>query len=273
MVFQIYSDLDTNGILDIKSGKNIIIPRGNLCIGHTSPQNSLDILTDNRLGDTFTGNVYGEGVRVSQNAYVSGNYVSLLEGSYLGGSAKPNVRIAAKYNNIGASLHMGTSNNSTAGITNNGITIDTTGEVAIGPSGTAGWKTFVPTINKVSHYGAGAIARGIYQVVNKVCTIMFNIQFGTSPTFLSGNWKMNSPVSSRALTEFGGAMDCGTVRVWENSTSKQYYLAAEVDDDVSEVITFRTGVQGAIGGNLNSTNVITFTDNDRIHGTLHFIVA
>ena len=105
---------------------------GDIGIGETSPETPLHIVTANRLGATFTGTVDGEGLRVDQSNYTSGNYVSLVESSYLDSQTAPHVRIAAQFTGSGSLLHFGTSNNYSAGVNNQAMTIDRLGNVGIG---------------------------------------------------------------------------------------------------------------------------------------------
>lgn len=105
---------------------------GNVGIGTTTPETSLHIVTTNKLGSTFTGTTDGEGLRVDQSNYVSGNYVSLAEASSDDGTATPNVRVGAQFTGSGSKLVFGTSNSYASGITNEAMTIDQSGNVGIG---------------------------------------------------------------------------------------------------------------------------------------------
>ena len=103
---------------------------GNVGIGTTTPSTPLEITTTNKLGATFTGNINGEGLTVTQTDYTSGNYISLVEAAYDDGNkANPNVRIGAKFDGGGASLAFGTSNNYITGITNTAMLINNYGHV------------------------------------------------------------------------------------------------------------------------------------------------
>jgi hypothetical protein len=106
--------------------------KGVLGIGTTAPETSLHINTANRLGASFTGAVDGEGLKVSQSSYTADNYISLIESSYASSQTQPHVRIGAKFNSLGSSLHFGTSNSYGAGITNTALTIDSAGKIGIG---------------------------------------------------------------------------------------------------------------------------------------------
>lgn len=110
----------------------IVDSSGNVGIGDTTPSTLLEINTTNKLGSTFTGTTNGEGVRVTQTDYTSGNYVSLIEGAYDDSNASANVRIAAMYDGGGSNLSFGTSNSYGSGITNEALFIDSSGNVGIG---------------------------------------------------------------------------------------------------------------------------------------------
>lgn len=104
---------------------------GNVGIGESSPETPLHIVTANRLGSTFTGTVDGEGLRVDQSDYSSGNYVSLVEASYDDGQTVPHVRIGAMFDGGGSHLAFGTSNSFGSGITNTALFIAEDGDVGI----------------------------------------------------------------------------------------------------------------------------------------------
>jgi len=103
---------------------------GQLGIGNTAPETPLTIVAANRLGSTFTGTVDGEGLRVDQSNYSSGNYVSLVESSYDDGQSAPHVRIAAMFDGGGSHLAFGTSNSFGSGITNTALFIDEVGDAS-----------------------------------------------------------------------------------------------------------------------------------------------
>ncbi|MAJ97641.1 MAG: hypothetical protein CMI56_03465 [Parcubacteria group bacterium] len=105
---------------------------GNVGIGDISPGNPLEINTTNKLGSSFTGTAAGEGVRVTQTNYTSGNYVSLIESAYDDATASASVRIGAMFDGSGSSLAFGTTNSYVSGITNTAMFIDSAGDVGIG---------------------------------------------------------------------------------------------------------------------------------------------
>ena len=109
---------------------------GDVGIGNTNPRTPLEIRRTNTLGSTFTGTTNGEGLRVTQTNYTSGNYVSLVESSYDDANSSPNVRIAAKFNASGSHLAFGTSNAYASGVTNEAMTIAPTGGIRIGQTST-----------------------------------------------------------------------------------------------------------------------------------------
>lgn len=105
-----------------------------LGVGTTSPETPITIVTTNKLGSSFTGTTDGEGLRVDQSNYVAGNYVSLVEASYDDGQTEPHVRIGAQFTGSGSRLAFGTSNSYGSGITNEALTVEQDGRVAIGGS-------------------------------------------------------------------------------------------------------------------------------------------
>lgn len=124
--------------------------RGTVSIGTSaSPQTNLEINTPNRLGSSFTGTTDGEGLAVNQDNYVSGNYVSLVEGSHLSSVRKPSVRIGAKYTGTGSSLCFGTSDSYSSGITNLAMQIDPDGNVGIGAAPSAKLDIYQSPIGQV----------------------------------------------------------------------------------------------------------------------------
>jgi len=99
-------------------------------VGTLTPENPIEIETANTLGSTFTGTTHGEGLRVTQSSYSSGNFVSLVEAPYKPNRV-PNVRIAAMFDGGGSNLAFGTSNSFGSGITNTAMFIDSSGVVGI----------------------------------------------------------------------------------------------------------------------------------------------
>ena len=103
---------------------------GKVGIGTTTPENPIEIETANTLGSTFTGTTHGEGLRVTQSSYSSGNFVSLVEAPYQPNGV-PNVRIAAMFDGSGSKLSFGTSNSYGSGITNEAMRIDSDGNLLV----------------------------------------------------------------------------------------------------------------------------------------------
>ena len=101
-------------------------------VGTTAPETPIEIETTNKLGDTFTGTVDGEGLRVTQTDYTSGNYVSLVEAPFDDSQTAANVRIGALFDGGGSNLAFGTSNSYGSGITNTAMFIHSDGKVNIG---------------------------------------------------------------------------------------------------------------------------------------------
>ena len=70
---------DTVTIETSGSERMRVLSDGKIGLGTTTPENPIEIETANTLGSTFTGTTHGEGLRVTQSSYSSGNYVSLIE--------------------------------------------------------------------------------------------------------------------------------------------------------------------------------------------------
>ena len=100
-------------------------------VGTTAPENPIEIQTTNKLGSTFTGTVDGEGLRVTQTDYTSGNYVSLVEAPFDDSQTAANVRIGALFDGGGSNLAFGTSNSYGSGITNTAMFIHSSGNVQL----------------------------------------------------------------------------------------------------------------------------------------------
>tara|TARA_A100001391_G_scaffold205309_1_gene204910 strand:- start:1841 stop:3076 length:1236 start_codon:yes stop_codon:yes gene_type:complete len=111
-------------------------------VGTTAPETPVEIRTTNTLGSTFTGTVDGEGLRVTQTNYTSGNFVSLVEAPFDDAQTAANVRIGAMFDGSGSNLAFGTSNSYGSGITNEAMRIDSSARLLVGKTtnaiGTAG---------------------------------------------------------------------------------------------------------------------------------------
>ena len=110
---------------------------GSLGIGTTAPETPIEIETTNKLGGTFTGTVDGEGLRVTQTDYTSGNFVSLVEAPYDDSNTSANVRIGAMFDGSGSNLCFGTSNSFGSGVTNEAMRIDSSGNLTVGKTSVA----------------------------------------------------------------------------------------------------------------------------------------
>ena len=100
-------------------------------VGTISPENPIEIETTNKLGGTFTGTTDGEGLRVTQTNYTSGNYISLVEAPFDDSQTAANVRIGAMFDGGGSNLAFGTSNSYGSGITNTAMFIHSSGNVQL----------------------------------------------------------------------------------------------------------------------------------------------
>jgi len=131
-------------------------------IGTTAPETPLTIDTTNKLGSSFTGTTAGEGLRVVQTDYTSGNYVSLVEGTYDDNSTDPHVRIGAMYDGGGSQLSFGTTNSYGSGITNEALSITSEGNVGIGDTTPSYTLDVNGDINATGDLRIGGAAIGTY---------------------------------------------------------------------------------------------------------------
>ena len=104
-----------------------ITSAGNIGINRSNPTRTLHISSDDDL-TSFTGTSYGT-VAIENSQYDSGDY-NAIDFTY-SGSNNPVSRIATKITGSGSSLHFGTSNNYASGITNEALSIDSSGNVTI----------------------------------------------------------------------------------------------------------------------------------------------
>ena len=105
---------------------------GKIVLGGDTARTPLTVLRANKLGSSFTGTSEGEGLRVDQTNYTANNYVGLVEAAYQSDQSASHVRIAAQFTGSGSKLSFGTTNNYSAGVNNQAMTIDTAGKVGIG---------------------------------------------------------------------------------------------------------------------------------------------
>lgn len=136
IVFQTADGGSSGSSVNSHATRVTITDDGKVGIGTTSPENPIEIETANTLGSTFTGTTHGEGLRVTQSSYSSGNYVSLVESPYQPNGVA-NVRIAAMFDGGGSNLAFGTSNSFGSGITNTAMFIDSTAQVGVGTAAPA----------------------------------------------------------------------------------------------------------------------------------------
>jgi hypothetical protein len=101
---------------------------GKVGIGTTSPTRPLHIASDEDL-TSFTGTTKGA-FCISNNDFANGEY-SAIDFTYTG-SDNPIARVAAKITGSGTQLSLGTSNNYSNGLTNEGLIMNNEGEVGVG---------------------------------------------------------------------------------------------------------------------------------------------
>ena len=168
-------------------------------VGTTSPSTPLNISTANALGSTFTGTTAGEGLRVTQTNYTSGNFVSLVEAPYDDSEPSANVRIGAMFNGSGSNLSFGTSNSYNGGITNEAMRIDHNGNVGIGTTSPVYRGHFTDASSatrvQIENTNNAAGGAGIYFTTYSSGTLVSN---ATLTTDNSGNLKFFTGTSSGA---------------------------------------------------------------------------
>ena len=113
------------GISTTTTNRLRIDSSGNVGLNRTSPTRKLHVAADNDL-TSFTGTSYGI-IALENSQYDSGDY-NAIDFTY-SGSNNAVARIAAKITGGGSSLHFGTSNNYSSGITNEALTISSVGYV------------------------------------------------------------------------------------------------------------------------------------------------
>ena len=131
-----------------------VLSDGKIGLGTTTPENPIEIETANTLGSTFTGTTHGEGLRVTQSSYSSGNFVSLVEAPYQPNGAA-NVRIAGMFDGGGSNLAFGTSNSYGSGITNTAMFIHSSGNVQLSGGISFAGNDVETAANKLDDYEEG----------------------------------------------------------------------------------------------------------------------
>jgi hypothetical protein len=126
-----YVGKKATNVVDVSETQSLTVD-DKIGVGTTSPETPVEIRTTNTLGGTFTGTVDGEGLRVTQTNYTSGNFVSLVEAPYDDSQTAANVRIGAMFDGGGSHMAFGTSNSFGSGITNTAMFIDQVGFVGVG---------------------------------------------------------------------------------------------------------------------------------------------
>ncbi len=258
---------------------------GNVGIGTTSPETPLNIVTPNTLGSTFTGTVDGEGLRVDQSDYSSGNYVSLVEASYDDGQTEPHVRIGAMFDGSGSHLAFGTSNSFGSGITNTALFIDETGQVGIGTTSPSQLldiehaTTAIMTINDSGgtvgsntnsriQFQAGGSTAGEIGFLNTGGGIM-GVQNQDGPIYLTTDTAddiLIRPNQSTAMTiKSGGAVGIGTSSPAGNFQVESQGRAFTIID--SGVSNHAEAAFTTLGGDSPALSIISGYDLDFFTGT------
>ena len=121
----VYDSANNLELYTASSPRLRIASNGHVGINRTSPTRKLHVAADNDL-TSFTGTSYGI-IAIENNQYDSGEY-NAIDFTY-SGSNNAVARIAAKITGGGSSLHFGTSNNYSSGITNEALTITSDGRI------------------------------------------------------------------------------------------------------------------------------------------------
>tara|TARA_R100000773_G_scaffold43745_1_gene42870 strand:- start:3232 stop:4608 length:1377 start_codon:yes stop_codon:yes gene_type:complete len=260
---------DTVTIETAASERIRVTDAGKIGIGTTTPENPIEIETANTLGSTFTGTTHGEGLRVTQSSYSSGNFVSLVEAPYQPNGV-PNVRMAALFTGSGSSLAFGTSNSFGSGVTNEAMRIDNNGNILLGitSTGTTGAYFDPESLDRtVLFTGSSSASSGITLVAfNNPNGIVGGISTAASSTSFntSSDYRLKENI-----TDITGAIDRVKTLAPKRFNFKvdpdnkvDGFLAHEAQEVVPEAVTGTKDQTEAIGdlkdadGNVTESKVV-----------------
>lgn len=149
---------------------------GKVGVGDTTPETPIEISVANKLGSTFTGTTAGEGLRVTQSSFSSGNFVSLVEAPHQQGGV-PNVRIGAMFDGGGSNLAIGTSNSYGSGITNTAMFIHSSGNMQLSGGLSFAGDDVETAANALDDYEEGTWTP-VYQGLSSNPTVTHSVQIG-----------------------------------------------------------------------------------------------
>ena len=265
-----YTGKKPTNVVDVSETQSLTVD-DKIGVGTTAPETPVEIRTTNKLGSTFTGTVDGEGLRVTQTNYTSGNFVSLVEAPFDDAQTAANVRIGAMFDGGGSNLAFGTSNSYGSGITNEAMRIVSSGQVCVNTTaGEGNAKLSVvnssnPAISARNSAGSGA---SLISFINST-----NASFIGSITNASDNSVAYNTTSDYRLKENISLISDAITRVKKlksyrfnfissPSTTVDGFLAHEAQEVVPEAVTGTKDQTEAIGdlkdadGNVTESKVV-----------------
>jgi hypothetical protein len=156
-------------------------------VGITGPVTALEVASDNDLTDFTSAN---RGMFTLSNTDHATDDIVAMDFRYrIDSDEEPSARIGAKMGSGGSSLILGTSNDY-AGITNEALTIDPSGDVALaggltvgGYPVTGGWTAWTPTL---TNWGIGnGSFDAEYVRIGKTCFVHMKFIVGATTTYSS----------------------------------------------------------------------------------------
>jgi len=265
-----YTGKKPTNVVDVSETQSLTVD-DKIGVGTTAPETPVEIRTTNKLGSTFTGTVDGEGLRVTQTNYTSGNFVSLVEAPFDDAQTAANVRIGAMFDGSGSNIVFGTSNSYGSGITNEAMRIVSSGQVCVNTTaGEGNAKLSVvnssnPAISARNSAGSGA---SLISFINST-----NASFIGSITNASDNSVAYNTTSDYRLKENISLISDAITRVKKlksyrfnfissPSTTVDGFLAHEAQEVVPEAVTGTKDQTEAIGdlkdadGNVTESKVV-----------------